>query len=164
MPRNKRITTPSKLQLVQKLFFGLTLALSSFLVAVTAPTPVAAQTLEWSKGCVYTQGTVDGAPVATLQGLECLVANIFIVFITLIGFAGFVMFIIAAFRWMTSGGNTKGVETARNTMTFVVIGIVVALAAYIIINLLAAFTGINIIREFRIPNSNTEYTVPATGP
>ncbi len=127
------------------------------------PPQAAAQTLPWSGGCIYDADTTDDdAGVATIQGIECLVANVFIVFITIIGLAGFVMFIIASFRWMTSGGNTKGVETARNTFTFVVIGIVVALSAYIIINLIAAFTGINIIREFRVPNSDSTYNVPAT--
>ncbi len=146
-------------------FFALALVIFSVLVRLALPPVVAAQTLEWGNGCIYTPTGADAAgSVATLQGLECLVANVFIVFITLIGLAGFVMFIVASFRWMTSGGNTKGVETARNTFTFVLIGIVVALSAYIIINLLAAFTGINIIREFRIPNSNTTYNVPASGP
>ena len=147
--------------------FALICILFSLFFRLALPPVVSAQTLTWEGGCVSNAGSASAegsAPVATIQGLECLVANVFIVFITLIGIAGFVMFVIASFRWMTSGGNTKGVETARNTFTFVLIGIVVALSAYIIINLLAAFTGINIIREFRIPNSNTEYTVPATGP
>jgi hypothetical protein len=142
--------------------FAIFLVISVVVLQFALPPQAAAQTLPWGGGCVYLAEGDTEAPVATIQGLECLIANIFIVFITIIGLAGFVMFIVASFRWMTSGGNTKGVETARNTFTFVVIGIIVALSAYIIINLIAAFTGINIIREFRVPNSNDEYVVPTT--
>lgn len=114
------------------------------------PRPAWAQTLEWTGVCV-------GGPdkdVATIQGLECAIANVFTVFITLLGLAGFVMFISAGFKWMTSGGNSKGMESARGSMTYAVIGMVVALSAFIIINLLAEFTGVNIIRTFTIPTSD----------
>jgi len=113
-----------------------------------------AQTREWSGVCV---GQDNASDVATIQGLECLIANIFTVFITLLGLAGFVMFLIAGVRWLTSGGNSKGMETAKNTMTFAVVGLVVALSAFIVINLIADFTGVNIIRKFVIPAPDTQW-------
>jgi hypothetical protein len=137
----------------------LTLTLSALVSSLALATPVAAQTKAWGGKCVESQINDRGevSSVATIQGLECLIANVFIVFITLIGLAAFVMFIIASFRWLTSGGNTKGIETARNTMTFAVIGIVVALSAFIIINLISSFTGVTVIQQFRIPNSDTQH-------
>ncbi len=92
--------------------------------------------------------------VATIQGLQCLLGNVFIVIISLIGLAAFVMFVIAAFRYMTSGGNTKGTETARNTMTFAVIGIVVALSGFIVLNLLSSFTGLDEVTNISLPSSD----------
>ncbi len=112
-----------------------------------------AQTTTWTGVCV----SGPDHDVATIQGLQCLIANIFTVFITLLGLAGFVMFLIAGLRWLTSGGNAKGMETARHTMTFAVVGLVVALSAFIVINLLADFTGVNIIRKFVIPDSTTQW-------
>ncbi|MCA9370136.1 hypothetical protein KC686_03190, partial [Candidatus Woesebacteria bacterium] len=82
----------------------------------------------------------------------CLVANVFVVIITLIGLAGFVMFIIASFRWMTAGSNTEGIKKARATMTYAVVGIVVSLSAFIVLNVLADFTGVEAIKVFRIPS------------
>lgn len=111
----------------------------------------AAQTKVWSGVCVG--NTVASKDVATLQGFECLIGNIFTIILTLIGLAGFVMFIIASFRYLLSGGNTKGTETARNTFTFVVVGIVVALSGFIILNFLSTFTGIKDITIFSIPKS-----------
>ena len=128
----------------------------SFLIGIIAfhlaVTPVLAQPYVWDGVCVG--GTDDRLKdVATIQGLECLIANVFSVIITIIGLAGFVMLIIGSFRWMLSGSNSKGIESARQTMTYAVIGLVVALSAFILVNLLAEFTGINNLRYFRIPTS-----------
>ena len=109
-----------------------------------------AQTAPWSGVCV---GGADN-DVATIQGLECLIANIFTVIITLIGLAAFVMLIVGSVRWLTSGGNSSHLDKAKNTMTYAIIGIVVALSAFIVINLIAGFTGIETIKEFRIPTSS----------
>ncbi len=119
-------------------------------IALSIPGRVLAQTVEWNGVCV---GGAD-QDVATIQGLECLIANVFTVFITLLGLLGFVMFIIAGFKWMTSGGNSKGMESARGAMTYAVLGLVISLSAFIIINLIAEFTGVNIIRTFSIPTSD----------
>lgn len=98
---------------------------------------------------------VDATDVATVQGLECLIANIFTVIITLIGLAGLVMFIVGGFMWMLSGSNSGNTEKARNAITYAVVGIVVALSAFIIINLIANFTGVQTITKFIIPDSDT---------
>ncbi len=106
-----------------------------------------AQTTEWSNDyCV-----VDGVP--TVQGFQCLIGNVFGVIIPALGLIAFVMLIVAGFRFLLSGGNSKGKETARNSLTFAVIGIVVALSAYIILRLIASFTGIDEILNFAIPDS-----------
>lgn len=145
----------------------LTLALLANVVA-----PVYAQTQAWSGVCVgpaqLNEATV-ASDVATIQGVQCLLANIFTVIITIIGLAGFVMFIVGAFRYLLSGGNSKGTETAKNTFTFMVVGIVVALSGFIILNLLSSFTGIDVITRFVIPSSDRglagdDYPIPVRGP
>lgn len=122
---------------------------------IVLPKPVHAQTSRWSDVCVGSEETgANSETVATIQGFECLIANIFVVFITLVGLSGFVMFIYASFRWLISGGDSKGTQAARNTMTYSILGLVLALSAFIIINLIAEFTGINAIKSFRIPTSD----------
>ena len=124
------------------------------LVILVFPTVASAQTPQpWGGAC-----TDDGSNtgVATIQGLECLIGNVLTVAITAIGVAAFVMFIVASFRYMLSGSNSKGTETARNTLTFAIVGIVVALSAFIIINLISAFTGVGVIRTFKVPQTNVE--------
>ncbi len=123
---------------------------------VLFPQAVMAQTEEWSEGpgkCVY-----NG--VATIQGITCLIGNVLSVAITMIGIAAFIMLIVGSVRWMLSGGNSQNVEKARNTMVFAVIGIVLALSSFVVLNLLADFTGIDILKEFIIPSSEDDFRVP----
>ncbi len=99
--------------------------------------------------CVSSEG------VATIQGIMCLLANVLSVSLTVIGLAGFILMIVASLQWMLAGDNSQNVENARKTITFAIVGLIVALSSYMIINLLANFTGINLIKEFLIPPSNT---------
>lgn len=103
----------------------------------------------WSEGLCQ----IDG--VATVQGLQCLIANILSIAVTLIGFAGLVMMIVAAFRYLVSSGNSKQTETARNAITFAVIGLVLALGSVTILYLVSQFTGIELILNFKIPTDST---------
>lgn len=103
----------------------------------------------WAGVCI--EQTVDGQSVATIQGLQCLIANVLQIAVSIIGFAGFVMMIIGAFRYLTSGGNAKGVDEGQKTITYAILGLVVALSAYFILNAIATFTGIPAILSFTIP-------------
>lgn len=116
--------------------------------------PVMAQTVEWTgEGNVCTGGADND--VATIQGLECLIANVFMVIITLIGLAAFVMFIVGSIQWLLAGSSADGTKKAKDTFTYAVIGIVVALSAFIALNLIAGFTGVEAIKQFIIPASNS---------
>ena len=67
-------------------------------------------------------------------------------FILVVAFiAAFVMLLIGGIRWITAGGDEKGVASARNMITAALIGLVVVLVAYAIIRLAEIFFGVNII-------------------
>ena len=160
--RSKRNVTFSRCQtiIIPSMSFSLSkktqiaqIAASFVLWQLAFPRQVAAQTTTWSGVCIS-----DKDPdVATLQGLQCLLANVLSVSLTFLGIAGFVMIVVASLRWLFMGGNTQDVEGAKKTMTFAVLGIVVALSAFIILNLVASFTGVSSILNFTIPDSNTQW-------
>jgi hypothetical protein len=52
----------------------------------------------------------------------------------ILGAVSVVMIIFAGFRYVTSGGDAKAVEGAKNTIMYAVIGLVVALLAYAIVS------------------------------
>lgn len=89
---------------------------------------------------------IDG--VVTIRGIECLLTNIFSIAISGIGFAGFVMLIVGSFQFLMSGGDPKGTAGGKNTMTFAIVGLVVALSSWIILNFIATFTGVQTIKTF----------------
>lgn len=95
----------------------------------------------WTGACVGS--TTNTTDVATIQGAECLVANVLDAVMTLLGIAAFVMFLVGGFRYLTAGTNSKGMEAGRNSLTFAIIGIVVALASIVVIKIVTSFTGIS---------------------
>jgi ABC-type Fe3+ transport system permease subunit len=101
---------------------------------------------------------VTKGDVATIQGIMCLLANVLRVALPLIGITGFIMMVYGSLTWLLSGGDSQAVEKARNSMIFAVVGLVLALSSFIIINLLAKFTGVDTIQKFFIPNSDYEWS------
>lgn len=102
--------------------------------------------------------------VATVQGLGCMLSNMLSVALTLLGIAGFIMIIYAAFNLMLMGGNSQATEKSRNTITFAVIAIIVALSAFIVINLISDFTGVEAIKNFFIPGSGKNWMGGTSAP
>ncbi len=136
-----------------------TLLLYSLLTAshLLLPSPASAQTQEWASGVCVASNISGAEDVATIQGIQCLVANVLSIFITTIGLAGFVMLIYSSFKVMLSGSNSKGLESARNSVTFAIVGLVVALSSFFILNIIAQFTGVDSILDFVIPGSSKDW-------
>ena len=119
-------------------------------LALAFPQPAQAQTSAWSGVCV----SAKDAEVATIQGLQCLLANVLSVALTLIGIAGFIMLLVGSMQYLLSGGNAQHTEKAKHTMTFAIVGLIVGLSSFIILNLVSTFLGIPSIMEFTIPDSS----------
>lgn len=121
----------------------------SFVLVFGIPTQTYAQgTQAWRGVCT---DTGDATGVATIQGFQCLIANVLRIAVTGIGLAGFVMLIVGSFRYLLSGGNPKGIDEGKKTMTYAVLGLVMALSAYFILRIIADFTGVDDILNFTIP-------------
>ncbi len=117
-----------------------------------------AQTKPWAGVCVGSSDINNPAyGVATIQGIECLLGNVLSVAVTLLGLLAFVMFIVGSFRFLLSGGNAKGTEEGKKTITFAIAGLVLALSAFIILNLISSFTGVQSILHFKIFDSSTNF-------
>ncbi|MEP7167327.1 MAG: hypothetical protein ABI758_05080 [Candidatus Woesebacteria bacterium] len=128
---------------------------SSMFITLASPVLAQSQTNAWTGKCVggyVTAGTTvskdPNADVATIQGIECLVANVLSTAITIIGIAAFVMFLIGSFQYLTAGANAKGVESGKKAISFAILGIVVALASFVILRFISTFTGIPTLMDF----------------
>jgi hypothetical protein len=56
----------------------------------------------------------------------------------------FIMLIIGGFRYITSGGDPKATASAGQTITYAILGLVLLIGIWLILNFIQYFTGINI--------------------
>ena len=85
---------------------------------------------------------------ATIKPIDNIVAIVraIIQFILVVAFVlAFIMLLIGGIRWITAGGDEKGVAGARNMITAALIGLVIVLVAYAIILLVEKFFDVKII-------------------
>lgn len=85
--------------------------------------------------CGDTTGGDSGARGNDLMGILNIVIN---VALGVIGFIAVVMIIVGGVQYTTSAGDTAKVTKAKNTIMYGVIGLVIALLAYAIVNFVLA--------------------------
>ena len=82
--------------------------------------------------------------IATLKGFEGLFANVISVVLGLSGIVLFFMLISGGFKFLTSGGDPKGMEAAGHTITSAITGIVILILSLLIFRVIENFTGVNL--------------------
>ena len=105
------------------------------------------------------QGVTAATPIpkedfATIADLTTVFANVTSVVSTIAGFAVLIMLIKGGIGYITAQGDPKALMSARGTITWAFIGLVVILAAYLIIALIVGFVGIPGIGKFCLPTPN----------
>ena len=81
---------------------------------------------------------------AKLSDLEKVFENVVGVALGLAGIVLFVMLLIGGFRYITAGGDPKGIEGAKKTLTFAIAGMVLVALSFLLLNFIAGFTGADI--------------------
>lgn len=76
----------------------------------------------------------------------------FITIVLIVAIIACLFFLIyGGIRWITSGGDEKQVESAKSHVVAAIVGLVIALAAWFILQFLGTFFGVNLL-NFTIPN------------
>lgn len=91
-------------------------------------------------GGTLSTGSIIGRVVALLLLAAVLVALIFLV--------------VGGIRWITSGGDKTKLDSARSHIVAAIVGLVIALLAYLIINVILQAFGLNAggISNFNLPS------------
>lgn len=91
--------------------------------------------VDWGseQGCIVQEA-------ATIRCIVPLFTNLVQGVLALSGVALFIMLLVGGFNFLLSGGDQKKLEMAKGTLTNAVIGLVVIVAAYLIIAAVQAFT------------------------
>lgn len=79
-----------------------------------------------------------------LDDIEKLFTQIISIAVGLGFIALLTMLVWAGFKYLTSAGEPKAVQSAHQTVTWALLGIVFMAVAWIILQLIHAFTGINV--------------------
>lgn len=93
---------------------------------------------DWDKivtGCL--QG---GGKVATLSCIPAVFSNLLTSLLMFVGTFALFLFIFAGFKFMNSGGDPKKLEGARNTLIYGILGLLIVLFSFFIINLTSIVT------------------------
>ena len=79
-------------------------------------------------------GVTDAPPLQCINGLVFIFINLAFV---VLGAVAIIFLIFGAIKFITSNGDPKAVKSARDTMTYAVIGTILVIATYVIANLFA---------------------------
>lgn len=127
-------------QLLKKSLLGLfvvPLAAGAFLTVVPAPTTYATDTcsdtdLSVSTGAKCAQG--KNTKTNLVGGPNSLIKTVSNVLLFVLGAIAVIMIIIGGIRYVISNGDSSQITSAKNTIMYSVIGLIVALLAYAIVN------------------------------
>ncbi len=99
-----------------------------------APVPVALAECANAKDCV-TQGagSASGSGATTVDA-GTIIRNIVNLLLFVIGAVSVVMIVIGGLKYTTSNGDASAVKSAKDTIMYSVVGVVIALLAYAIVN------------------------------
>ncbi len=111
--------------------FPLLLATILMAAIIFMPQPAFAFDLSMSDGASSARG-VDQA--STLFGSTGIFTTITNVLLFGVGAIAVIMVVIGGLRYVISGGNSTNITAAKNTILYAVIGMVIAILAYALIN------------------------------
>src|ERR1035437_3452570 len=95
--------------------------------------------------------------VATLDCIFPLIDNLIYWLILFSGTVALIMIIISGIRFITSGGDTKSVQTAKKTLTYAILGLLLVFLSVLIINVVAFVTNVACIKNFEDVFSATPF-------
>lgn len=99
--------------------------------SIFAPLPALAFSLSMSEGASSARG-IDQA--TTLFGTTGIFTTITNVMLFVVGAISVIMVVIGGLRYVISGGNSTNITTAKNTILYAVVGLIIAILAYAMIN------------------------------
>lgn len=85
--------------------------------------------------------------VATIDCVFPLMANLIYWLLVFSGTVSLIIIIISGLRFIVSGGESKSVETAKKTMTFAVLGLLLIFLSFFILNIIAYVTNVACLKD-----------------
>jgi hypothetical protein len=93
---------------------------------------------QWSDPKSGTLKTDSGLPSS---GVDSIVSNLMFWMLSLVGFLAVIGFIISGILYLTAAGNDGQIKTAKTAMTWSIVGVIVALVGYVVIQAVDLWLG-----------------------
>lgn len=104
-------------------------------------------TTPWPTKCLSPEGA------ATLDCLPAVFQNVVVALLSLVGVVSLIFIIVSGYKYMISRGDAKQLESAKHTLYYAVIGLVIVVFSFFLINIIADLTGVsNCIQFFNFKN------------
>lgn len=91
-----------------------------------------------AKGVSYTAGSSSnytcGSGGSITSGISTLAVKVVNLFSIIVGIVSVIMIIYAGFRYVTSGGESNSISSAKNTLIYAIIGLVVVVLSQLIVH------------------------------
>jgi hypothetical protein len=120
---------------MKRIFLTLTLAFSFTLGGqlLAQPAFAACPNATTSKGQIIKGIGATGSECDT-DGVANFVSAVVKVLSIVVGIAAVIMLIVAGFKYITSGGDSNKVSSAKNTLIYALIGLAIAALAQVLVN------------------------------
>jgi hypothetical protein len=122
------------MSLLQKITVGLSVLMFAGLAIL--PASVSAGPFDGSKGQACQGATLsDGSGCGPQSGnaLSQTIKTVVNILSAIVGAAAVIMVIVGGFRYVTSGGDSAGISSAKNTILYALIGLIIAALAQVIV-------------------------------
>jgi cytochrome bd-type quinol oxidase subunit 2 len=86
------------------------------------------------------ENVFKGVPAPTSkEAISTLITNLTKYAVEFIGIVCIIFLIIGGIQYITSGGNQEGMQKAKATLTWAIIGLILVLSAYAVVNFFTDF-------------------------
>lgn len=117
--------------MIQKIFVSLVAVLMMAGVAITVPQRAFA---DCASGTDIRSGIDCASQQQKTQSVSGGIKTAVNTLLFVVGIAAVIVIIVSGLRFITAGGNPQSVSSARDSILYAVIGLVVAILAYAIVN------------------------------
>ncbi len=93
----------------------------------------------------------EGVPTTGEGGLAGIISWVIIILTSVGIIAALIFLIIGAIKWITSGGDKEKLDSARRTIIYSIIGLVVIILSLVIMNFIGGLLGINVFQSASRP-------------
>lgn len=100
--------------------------------------------------------------ILTIDCVPVLVSNLIFWALTFAGIVALLLVILGGLKYITSGGDPKAADGAKKTISWALIGLVVILMSFAVLNIIADITGVRCITKFGFNSCGSIDSAPRT--